>query len=231
MPVGKQEQPGAFARAEVFGLGADAAGLDPGGRPSPTRPGRVDRRVQRFRARVLEAAETLFAERGVEATKIDDICEAADVAKRTLCNHFPTKADIVQALSREAVAQFVARIDAARLGGATTRERVGLLFGSLLEGEFEDGPIRREAVGAFFDAAHGTEDAAQGEISVSDAIQRLLAEGGEGELPPGCSVQTFAEVVLGAIYSTTLEWIHRDDYDVRARVSEVGGFLVGLLPD
>ncbi len=134
-------------------------------------------------------------------------------------------------ISREAVAQFVARIDAARLDGATTRERVGLLFGSLLEGEFEDGPIRREAVGAFFDAAHGTEDAAQGEISVSDAIQRLLAEGGEGELPPGCSVQTFAEVVLGAIYSTTLEWIHRDDYDVRARVSEVGGFLVGLLPD
>jgi AcrR family transcriptional regulator len=180
---------------------------------------------------VLEAAETLFAERGVEATKIDDICEAADVAKRTLCNHFPTKADIVQALSREAVAQLVARIDAARLSGATTRERVSVLFASLYEGDFEDGPIRREAVGAFFDAAHGTEDAAQGGISVSDAIQRLLAEGGTEELPPGCSSQTFTEIVLGAIYSTTLEWIHRDDYDVRERVAEVGRYLVGLLPE
>ena len=32
-----------------------------------TPPGRVDRRVQEFRARVLETAEDLFAERGIEA--------------------------------------------------------------------------------------------------------------------------------------------------------------------
>ncbi|HIG68673.1 MAG TPA: TetR/AcrR family transcriptional regulator, partial [Myxococcales bacterium] len=71
-----------------------------------TTPSRVDRRVHEFRARVLETAEALFAERGVEATKVDDICEAADVAKRTLCNHFPTKAHIVQSLSHEAVSRF-----------------------------------------------------------------------------------------------------------------------------
>jgi hypothetical protein len=51
---------------------------------------RVDRRVEEFRARVLEAAMELFEARGIDGTKIDDICEAADVAKRTLCNHFPT---------------------------------------------------------------------------------------------------------------------------------------------
>ena len=32
-------------------------------------PSRVDRRVQEFRSRVLETAETLFAERGVEAAE------------------------------------------------------------------------------------------------------------------------------------------------------------------
>jgi AcrR family transcriptional regulator len=187
--------------------------------------------VQQFRARVLETAEALFAERGVEATKIDDICEAADVAKRTLCNHFPTKADIVQALSRDAVSRFVAKIDDARTSGESTRERVTVLFETLFEGDFEGGPIQREAVGAFFDVAHGTQDASDGEIRVSDAIQRLLSEGGPDQLPPGCSVQTFAEILLGAIYSTTLEWIHRDDYDVRRRVAEVGRFLIDLLPE
>ena len=80
-------------------------------------PSRVDRRVQEFRARVLETAEALFAEQGVEATKVDDICEAADVAKRTLCNHFPTKAHIVGALSREAVSRLVALVDDARESG------------------------------------------------------------------------------------------------------------------
>ena len=60
---------------------------------------RVDRRVQAFRAHVLACAEALFAERGIEGTKIDDVCEAADVAKRTLCNHFPTKSHLVEALA------------------------------------------------------------------------------------------------------------------------------------
>ena len=198
---------------------------------SERRPGRVDRRVQQFRARVLETAATLFAERGVEATKIDDICEAADVAKRTLCNHFPTKADIVLALSREAVSQMVAMVDDARLAGSSTRSRVAHLFDAMYGGDFEASPIQRESVGAFFQVAHGTPDASESEIRVSDAIQRLLREGDPDELPPGCSVETFAEILLGAIYSTTLEWIHRDDYDVEARTAEVGRFLVSLLPE
>ena len=64
----------------------------------------------------------------------------------------------------------------------------------------------------------------------SDAVQALLAEGGARQLPPGATVETFAEVVLGSIYATTLEWIHRDDYDVETRTAEVGRFLAGLLP-
>ena len=193
--------------------------------------GRVDRRVQEFRAHVLETAESLFAERGVEATKIDDICIEADVAKRTLCNHFPTKAHIVQALSRDAVSRMVVMIDDARTSGASARERVSLLFTSMFEGEVPRGPIQRESVGAFFHVAHGTPDAADSEIRVSDAILLLLQEGGADELPAGCSAETFAEVILGAIYSTTLEWIHRNDYDVETRTAEVGRFIVSLLPE
>ena len=200
---------------------------DAGSSPS----GRVDRRVQEFRARVLTTAEELFTERGIDATKIDDICEAADVAKRTLCNHFPTKAHIVQALSREAVSRMVASIDDAREAGTTTRERIRILFdGFFASDDFGVGPVHREFVGAFFGAAHGTPEAAEGEIRVSDAVQALLAAGGPEQLPPGASVETFAEVVLGSIYATTLEWVHRDDYDVEARTSEVGRFLASLLP-
>ena len=199
--------------------------------PNERRQGRVDRRVQEFRAHVLATAEELFEERGVEATKIDDICAAADVAKRTLCNHFPTKAHIVQALSREAVSRMVAMIDDARTTGTSTRERVSLLFESMFGGELERGPIQRESVGAFFHVAHGTPDASDSEIRVSDAILRMLQEGGTEELPAGCAAETFTELLLGAIYSTTLEWIHRDDYDVETRTQEVGRFLVSLLPE
>jgi AcrR family transcriptional regulator len=195
------------------------------------KPSRVDRRVQEFRSRVLETAETLFAERGVEATKIDDICDAADVAKRTLCNHFPTKAHIVRDLSHEAVSRFVALVDDARENGRTNRERLALLFDRLVDRTHEFGPVHRESVGAFFQVAHGTSDATEGEVRLSAALFALLEAGGPEDLPPGASAETFAELVLGAIYSTTLEWIHRDDYDLEKRTAEIGAFLVSLLPD
>ena len=193
--------------------------------------GRVDRRVEEFRARVLETASDLFQTRGVEATKIDDICEAADVAKRTLCNHFPTKAHIVQALSREAVSQTVAVVDEATRAGDSTRARLSLLFSLMREAWGDQGPIHRESVGAFFHAAHGTSDAAEGGIRLSDAILTLISEGAADELPGECAPETFAEIVLGSIYSITLEWIHRDDYDMDAHLAKASKFLVGLLPN
>ena len=194
------------------------------------KPGRVDRRVEEFRARVLETAMELFEARGIESTKIDDICEAADVAKRTLCNHFPTKAHIVQALSRDAVSRTVSLIDGARLDGGSTRERLTLLFSRLQEGAEDRGPIHRESVAAFFHAAHGTPDAAEGEIRLSDAMLALLREGKRSELPRNASPETFAEVVLGTFYATTLEWVHREDYDFEAHIGSAARFLVGLLP-
>jgi AcrR family transcriptional regulator len=193
--------------------------------------GRVDRRVEEFRARVLETASELFQTHGVEATKVDDICDAADVAKRTLCNHFPTKAHIVQELSREAVSRTVAIVDEARIAGDSTRARLSLLFAGMREGWVDTGPIHREFVGSFFHAAHTTSDAAEQGIRLSDAVLALLTEGGAEDLPPHCLPETLTDIVLGAIYSITLEWIHRDDYDMDAHLANASDFLVGLLPN
>ena len=192
-------------------------------------PSRVDRRVQELRARVLETASELFDTNGIEATKLDDICEAADVAKRTLCNHFPTKAHLVQALSRDAVSRMVALIDGARSSGGTTHERISLLFEKMCESAEDRGPIHRESVGAFFQAAHGTPDATDASTRLSDALLTLLEEGSRKELPRGCKPETFAELVLGSIYSTTLEWIHRDDYDFEVHMRDISKLLIGML--
>lgn len=46
------------------------------------------------RQAIVEASERLFAERGFEATTIEDIAAAAQVTKKTVFNHFPTKEDL-----------------------------------------------------------------------------------------------------------------------------------------
>jgi AcrR family transcriptional regulator len=59
------------------------------------RPKRADAR--RNRERVLEAAETVFAEMGLKA-QVEEVARRAGVGVGTVCRHFPTKQDLVEAV-------------------------------------------------------------------------------------------------------------------------------------
>lgn len=56
---------------------------------------RQEKRKQRTRAAVQDAALALFSDRGYRATTMGAIADAADVALRTVTIHFPTKADLL----------------------------------------------------------------------------------------------------------------------------------------
>ena len=53
--------------------------------------GRREKRKQEIRARIEEAAYTLFKLHGLDDTSIEMICERADVARRTFYAHYPNK--------------------------------------------------------------------------------------------------------------------------------------------
>jgi|YNPNPStandDraft_1061719.scaffolds.fasta_scaffold12933_2 AcrR family transcriptional regulator len=58
--------------------------------------------VTAFRTReILAAARSLLAQRGLEALTMDDIAQAARVAKGTLYLYFPSKDELIQALLSE----------------------------------------------------------------------------------------------------------------------------------
>jgi AcrR family transcriptional regulator len=54
-----------------------------------------ERKKQRTRAAIVDAAFELFAERGFERTTIADIADAAEIAPRTFFSYFPSKDDVV----------------------------------------------------------------------------------------------------------------------------------------
>ena len=57
--------------------------------------GHRERKKQRTRERIIEAAFALFRERGYAATTIADIATAADIAPRTFFAYFPSKEAVV----------------------------------------------------------------------------------------------------------------------------------------
>jgi AcrR family transcriptional regulator len=65
--------------------------------------GRRERRRRETHARIFDAAMRLFAQRGFANTPVEDITEAADVAKGTFFNYFPTKESILQSLAERQI--------------------------------------------------------------------------------------------------------------------------------
>ncbi|MFC4049475.1 TetR/AcrR family transcriptional regulator [Actinomadura syzygii] len=76
---------------------------------TPSRPMRADAR--RNRARILAAAEEVFAERGASAST-EEVASRAGVAVGTVFRHFPTKRDLLAAIMKLLRRRLVDRAEA-----------------------------------------------------------------------------------------------------------------------
>jgi AcrR family transcriptional regulator len=71
---------------------------------------RRERKKAASRARIVQCAVELFAQRGIEAVTVEEIAAAADLGKGTIYNYFRTKEDIVVAFMADFEEQVQARV-------------------------------------------------------------------------------------------------------------------------
>lgn len=154
---------------------------------------------------LIDAALTLFAERGYAATRILDICDRAGVAKGLFYWYFPTKLDLFAELVRS-MRQRLRRTQAdAMAGGGDALDRLRLgteasvrfmaehaTFFDLVDVERTDGSIAevlRTGSTVYLDDVVALITTAQSDGLVGDADPRFLALG-----------------VLGAVSSFSNSW-------------------------
>ena len=89
-----------------------------GSKKTKRRGPRQRRRVAATRRILLDAARSVFAEKGLDLTTIDDIAERADVGKGTLYYHFKGKPRLIRELIGEVLGQLVESVEN-RCNGAT----------------------------------------------------------------------------------------------------------------
>jgi AcrR family transcriptional regulator len=96
-------------------------------------------RRARTRQALLDAAATLFAERGVEGASVDAIAEAADRTSGALYDHFGSKDGLLYALL-EGWVDDVAAVTGAELSTATTLdERMAVMWRNVSDPVVGDG--------------------------------------------------------------------------------------------
>lgn len=77
------------------------------------RPRVAAERRGRMRSRLIESALAVFAEKGVEASVIQDVIAAAGVSQGTFYNYFRTNEDLLQAVTEELNNELVKVIESA----------------------------------------------------------------------------------------------------------------------
>src|SRR6516162_4299789 len=94
-------------------------------------PRRRDEARALFRNAILDAAETVFAQRGFHGARIQDIAAQARIAVGTVYNHFEQKDDVLSALLEERTEEMLAQLlatDHAPTFEARLRARVASLL-------------------------------------------------------------------------------------------------------
>jgi len=86
------------------------------------------RKKERTRRDIYAAAMTLFAKRGFEHVTIEQICDAAGIAKATFFTHFPTKSALLFEFHRLLAAELAAQLAGPRESAALEFRRMVDLF-------------------------------------------------------------------------------------------------------
>jgi TetR/AcrR family transcriptional regulator, cholesterol catabolism regulator len=99
---------------------------------------RRERKKLETREALLDAALTLFREKGYDETTVEEITERADVAKGTFFNYFPTKEDLLGESAAWRVEQLRAALEVSTGAPASPVGRIKLLMRLMYEQTIED---------------------------------------------------------------------------------------------
>ena len=94
---------------------------------------RSRRRRNATRQKLLDAARAVFAERGLDLARIDEITERADVGKGTFYNHFGSKKKIIHETMRWVLSELVEAVEERCHGVTELPELLDALIGAHIE--------------------------------------------------------------------------------------------------
>lgn len=152
-----------------------------------------------MREKVLTAAE-LFAESGLDATKMEDVAARTGVPKATLYYYFEGKEDILAFLFSEILQELEDSVTAATSGGGTAAECLRRVITAHVQVVARYPAASRTLQFDLGRAARIPHIADRTEAAYQGPVRRLLVAGAkDGSLRPVAHPRTVATAILGAV--------------------------------
>lgn len=171
----------------------------------PMPPGRRARKKERTRRDIYEAAMALFRQRGYDAVTVEEITEAADVARATFFLHFASKSALVAEFNRLLVARLEAHLAAQPAAAAEDRIRQVVAFGIREWGA--NATVMRQMVRDFYGQPALPRAMEEANEDIVTLVADIVREGqARGEFRPGCDPLLVAASLVSVWCTITVKW-------------------------
>lgn len=178
--------------------------------PKAVAPARGD-----ARAAMLEAAEQLFAARGLHDVTMAEVADAAGFARATVFNHFGSKHALVDAITAEVLAGYVQLLDDALAERrASTPALIRSLFESMGRGIEVNERFYRAIFREIAKISQGLDEGGEAQAMRAAALERLLqlhTRGqARGELTREQAPESLASAFDSLVFGTITHWLYQD---------------------
>jgi len=191
---------------------------------------RTKEEAEQTRQDLLDAALTVFSQKGYTATRLEDVARAAGVTRGAIYHHFGSKAELYSALIEEANKVGNSAIDRAVIEGGTFIEivtRILVYTFALLEedqrfSEVMALQLTTPDVEMLSQRRYGE---AQELVASISGFFRLITE--QGELRQDLDPLTAARAFLGYQYGLSSLWLfNRDAFSIKDNAPELAEIFV-----
>lgn len=166
---------------------------------------RRDRKKQETRQRLLEAALRLFRKHGYEATTVEQITQAAAVAKGTFFNYFESKEAILPALVEWRLAQLEDALLPEQGAPASPVARIKLALRLVATDPLADRRLARPLFAAMARQDH-TPDHPPAQALTDLLIEQVRQAQAVGEIRADLDPACIACVIRAAVFQQTVMW-------------------------
>jgi AcrR family transcriptional regulator len=187
-----------------------------------------ERKKAKTRRTIQEQALRLFAERGYEATTVEQIADASEVSPSTFFRYFPTKEDVVLQDDYDPMLEAALRNQPSDLAPLPAMRAAFRAAFTEISPEELDQVLYRTKLTLSVPALRVR--TAEGMFSTLDMLARSIAER-TGRDPGSLAVRTLVGAVMGAMLPAIYTWVAQDGArPLPELLDETLGYLEAGLP-
>ncbi|MCC6765052.1 MAG: TetR/AcrR family transcriptional regulator [Deltaproteobacteria bacterium] len=188
--------------------------------------GRRERKKRELRLRIYQQAQELFLGQGFEATTVEQIAAAADIAPATFFNHFQSKHALLGEMTIEVFDHLQNLIEQYLLRPGSAQDRLAGFAEHAAQDASAARGVARDLVFELMRTRGRPGEPPPYLERIFAPIVKTLREGQRsGEVRTDLDAAFLAEMVLGALNAPFINWMNDPDYPLEQRFRQAAVFI------